>query len=926
MKRRDFLKLMGIVSGGAVMSSCDFYEPRKTLMAHLMPPKEGIPGVSMTFPTTCTECPANCGLMVRIRDGQPFKLEGLPGHPINDGALCLRGQASLARLLHPERVTGPLARQADGSLSPIGWDEALRRISTQADATTQTPNVYLAGRTTGSLSTLIDEFCNRRSFNRLPELEMFSHGALRSAYDLLFNRRILPHYDFSQADVLLSIGADLMETFISPVNFGRQFSRAKTRGMQWFHVDPHVSLTGIRSDHYLQVTPGCEADLLAFLLRELPHRRPLPESLQAALPIIDQNTLAQRSGIPLTELNHLVSALRQARRPLVLTGGVSTATDHGQVTALLAALVQWSQGMIGETVDLNQAENYESVGTPAELEAFATEHAGSAPGVAILSRIYSLAHLPGLAAYLKSARLRVAMTDFLYPATTMCDLILPLSHSLESWGDTETRQGVFSLIRPVFSPLHDTRTEGDILLSLMGTKSTYKDYLDAHWTGHDASWIDDAFMVKTGPSVDVNPVFDRTVEYLRTTLPVSLPPLPVLYVVPSLRTFDGRSRVITLLHEIPDPLSAISYGEPAGISPSDARQRNMKTGDGITLKIRGQQINKFIHLQQNLPPGVMLCAVDAIEDLQLPLDRNSGEFIRRFSDINIDRNDTRKRLPVLAGSMLSSRHRDILPGHRSPEREEHKPPEGADVTVPIVMPEHPSLYPTRQYQHYRWALAVDLDKCTGCTACVGACYVENNIAITGVDEHLKGREMSWIRIEPHQDDTGHLNFLPVMCQHCDDAPCEPVCPVYATFHDSEGLNEQVYNRCVGTRYCSNNCPYKARRFNWFEHHWEKPLDIMLNPDVSVRPKGVMEKCTFCIQRIRLARDHAKDEGRLVQDGEVTTACAQTCPTGAIVFGNLLDPASRIYQLAQSGRAYNILGELGTRPGVYYLSDKMRVKE
>jgi molybdopterin-containing oxidoreductase family iron-sulfur binding subunit len=228
-----------------------------------------------------------------------------------------------------------------------------------------------------------------------------------------------------------------------------------------------------------------------------------------------------------------------------------------------------------------------------------------------------------------------------------------------------------------------------------------------------------------------------------------------------------------------------------------------------------------------------------------------------------------------------------------------------------------TLYPEHEHKEYRWAMAVDLDRCNGCAACVAACHVENNVPVAGKADHLKGREMSWLRIEPFYE-KGQVAFLPMLCQQCHSAPCESVCPVFAAHHNPEGLNVQVYARCVGTRYCSNNCPYKVRRFNWRQHRWPEPMDRMLNPDVPAREVGVMEKCTFCIQRVRAAKDKAKDEGRKVRDGEFTTACSQSCPTGAIVFGNLLDKESKVYRLAHSGRAYRVFESLGTEPSIYYL--------
>jgi molybdopterin-containing oxidoreductase family iron-sulfur binding subunit len=222
-------------------------------------------------------------------------------------------------------------------------------------------------------------------------------------------------------------------------------------------------------------------------------------------------------------------------------------------------------------------------------------------------------------------------------------------------------------------------------------------------------------------------------------------------------------------------------------------------------------------------------------------------------------------------------------------------------------------------------MAVDVDLCNGCSACVAACYVENNVPVAGKTDHLKGREMSWLRIEPFYE-KGEVEFLPMLCQHCDNAPCEPVCPVFAAYHNPEGLNVQVYARCVGTRYCSNNCPYKVRRFNWRRHVRPQPQELLLNPDVHTREVGVMEKCTFCIQRIRAAKDKAKDESRKVRDGEFTTACAQSCPTGALVFGNLLDAESKVSLLARSGRAYRVFESIGTEPSIHYLHGKKPGRE
>jgi molybdopterin-containing oxidoreductase family iron-sulfur binding subunit len=257
-------------------------------------------------------------------------------------------------------------------------------------------------------------------------------------------------------------------------------------------------------------------------------------------------------------------------------------------------------------------------------------------------------------------------------------------------------------------------------------------------------------------------------------------------------------------------------------------------------------------------------------------------------------------MPWLSGSP-SQHGRGLIPDpiHRK------KPTEVVSLYAPHAHPEH------------RWTMAIDVSRCIGCGACAAACYVENNVPATGADEHLRGREMSWLRLEPFYDTAGGVDFLPMLCQQCHYAPCEPVCPVYAAYHNPEGLNVQVYNRCIGTRYCSNNCPYKVRRFNWWDHRVEAPLDRLRNPDLSIRGRGVMEKCTFCVQRITAAKDHAKDEGRPVRDGEVVPACAQSCPTTAIAFGDLNDASSRVASLVKVAGSWRVLEELGTEPSVHY---------
>jgi molybdopterin-containing oxidoreductase family iron-sulfur binding subunit len=380
---------------------------------------------------------------------------------------------------------------------------------------------------------------------------------------------------------------------------------------------------------------------------------------------------------------------------------------------------------------------------------------------------------------------------------------------------------------------------------------------------------------------------------------------PILFVTPSIRTFDGRSAVLPLSHEIPDPITTITYGDWLSISKENAIELDVKDRDEVRIEIDGETFDLPVKIQPGLPKNVYTKYWDQINPGLLSVNSRSGEPIRTLTNFTIEKTGRSIKFPILAGKM-DQEGREIIPDHYEDGEMAHH----HEVKA--------TLYPDNEYPNYRWGMSIDLESCIGCAACVAACHIENNVPVVGPEEHLKGREMSWIRLQPYYNERDEAEFLLMLCQQCGNAPCETVCPVYATYHNPEGLNAMVYNRCVGTRYCHNNCPYKVRRFNWFEHDWPEPMDRMLNPDVFVRGKGVMEKCTFCVQRIRKAKDTAKDEGRKVQDGEVTPACSQTCPTNAIVFGNYLDKESEVYKISQSDREFRVLEMLGTLPAVHYL--------
>ncbi len=897
-----------------MLSSCGSERGQKALISMLVPPEDGVvPGEARWVATTCTECPAGCGMQVRLREGRAVKLEGIAEHPISRGGLCMRGQAGLWRLYHPERIRTPLRRAPDGAFSEIGWDEALGLIdeALRSAVAEGRRNLYLSGRTTGTLDEVIERFCEARQVERLAEFEFFSHAALRHAYGAIIGIADVPHYRIDEADLLVSVGADLLETFVSPVGFASDIARARQKpDFHWIHLESAFTLTGANAHRRLSLRPGSEGVLLAWLLRRLGAGGALSAEVLGAVPERSSQQVAEATGIDAEGLESLLARLQGAERPLLIVGGLSLAHRGAAQTATLAVLLQARLGMLGAGADFDRRENYAAVGSARDLRRLSEALQGGEVGVLFVSRADPVGQAPeeiGLRAGLQGAALRVGMASLMDETARQMDLILPLSHALESWGDAVARLGVRSVIRPAIGPLYATRSEGEILLALAGDPNAegWRDLLFSRWrTALNDNGLEGfaerGFVEEEVAPRPVQLDPQGAVRLLAEGQHVPALQTPVLALTPSIRHFDGRSRPLPLLSEIPDPLTTISWGEwvsvPAGFAAAN------RIEDRRVLRLAsGAWDGAFpARLQPGLAEGVFAVQRSLLAGAPYSYDQTTGELILFLEELRLERTRRKGDVAILAGS-TSQQGRGLIP-----DPDYHK------------RYERVSLYPELEYPEYRWAMAIDLERCNGCGACAAACYAENNVPITGLVNHMRGREMSWLRIEPWYDDAGRVDFLPMLCQHCGAAPCEPVCPVYAAYHNPEGLNVQVYNRCVGTRYCSNNCPYKVRRFNWWPAEWPESARQMLNPDLSVRTKGMMEKCTFCIQRIHAARDRAKDEGRLIADGEVTTACAQSCPTGAIVFGNILDPESQIARWAADGRTYRVFEFLGTQPSVYYL--------
>ena len=935
--RRFFLKLLGAT--GAAASCSPAHAPEK-LIPLLNPPENLIPGKPLFYRTVCRACAAGCGVTARAREGRVVKLEGNPDDPISGGALCARGQAELQTLYSPTRLRGPLVRKGPG-LVPVAWPEAMRLLR---DALTK-----LRANPGGVAGLRLVSRCEPGSAGAVQRAFLAGLGAgpgqrvvheprdlapLRAADAALFGAAELPVVDFAQARSVVSFGADFLETWLSPVELARSFmggrGAADRARLTW--VGPRLPMTGANADTWLRVRPGGELPAALALLRWLldpangvTGLAAESKAILAALPRADP-------GVPMQEIERLGRELA-SRRPSALLGpGVQSAGPDATALAAVIQLANYALGNFGKTVQLGLGSEEDAPSPPAETLALLEQARKGELSALIVHRADLAGSLPRsarAAEALGKIPLLISFGEQLDETAQLAHFVLPDHHALESFGDLSPRRGVLQLQQPAMTPLWDTKPASQVLLDLAaalalpGVKD--RDFRElvrtrsyAAATALGAAQLDSTqaqrdLVARGTVSAKVAPApRPLRVEAIAQLFSAAQPALPELALVSFATTLAAADPAAPgWLREVPDALSGVSWSSWAELSPATAKRLDVRAGEWISLRTGAGTAELAAVINSALHDGAVAVPHDAPE---LRVLGGGGVQLVRTGRIS--------ELPVTGHA--SQEGRELA--RTAPDGREHEHQHGQEHEHGLER--GGSLIPVHEHPNHRWAMSIDLDSCTGCQACVVACYAENNVPVVGPRAAREGRTMAWLRIQRSVEaaakiaDT-RIAVLPSLCQQCDAAPCEPVCPVYATYHTAEGLNAQVYNRCIGTRYCANNCPYDARVFNWADHVFEEPLQLQLNPDVSVRSKGVMEKCTFCVQRIRLAENTARDEGRAVREGEVTPACVQTCPARALAFGDSKDLAQRVSVLQRDPRGYRLLEEANTLPAVAYLARRTR---
>ena len=990
VKRRDFLKVLGAAGAATSTIGC-FQEDVERLIPYLASPDQTVPGVSTYYATTCRECSAGCGVIAETRDGRTIKLEGNPAHPVNRGALCARGQSALQGLYNPDRYREPMIRR-NGRLERISWDDAIRTLRERMAAlgAGAANAVFINQHETGSFPAFLDQWLAGYNMPAHIAYDGEAQHAVMQANRQSFGVA-WPALDFGAARLIVSVGADFLDTWGASVPQQLAFADARAKlanAPRFVYIGPRRSLTGLNADEWIACKPGSEIAVV----NALGGRGSLADAATA-------------SGVDQAVLQRLVSELAAARPNLVLSG--VTTTNAVDVALAVNALNQ-AAGNVGVTIKPAEALiAFDRSASPNDLRDAVQRMASGAVPLAMFRGVNPVHVLPKslrVAEALAKVPFKVSFSSYPDETTELCDLVLPDDHPLESWGDAESVRGTMSLQQPTMTRVFNTRATADVLIGVTkGDAATAGRYPMADYR----AWLTGRF---PGGTAALGPALARgvaagsaaqTTAAARTSQPAqAAAPLEgqqgdrylVVYQSPVLG--DGRAGNKPWLQELPDPVSKIAWQSWVEIHPTTAAALGVQNGDHVTVTTAAGTLTAPAYIYLGVRPDVVAVAtgrghtgygryaqhigVNALDALPVAHDLAGGLALTSVkatvtkaaahSPLVTTEGSARQHGRGIGQAVLASqidsppgeeahhfagdKDHEFLPGLRSPVANDAQGVLGDPNSKDKGMydPEHWSGMARR-----RWAMTVDLARCTGCSACVTACYAENNIPTVGAPWQgrslrpfhgadgsgwdtrpganiLKGREMAWLRIERYfeggEDGSTDFDtrFVPMLCQHCGNAPCEPVCPVYATYHSPDGLNVQVYNRCVGTRYCSNGCPYKVRYFNWHgygeparrQYAFPEPLNWQLNPDVTVRGKGVMEKCTFCVQRIREAENRATLEGRAVQPDEFTTACAQACPSRAITFGDAADENWSVARLAEDRRAYHVFEELNTFTAVVYL--------
>jgi molybdopterin-containing oxidoreductase family iron-sulfur binding subunit len=964
IKRRDFLTLMG--ASMAMASFACARRPVHKIIPYVVKPEEITGGVANYYATVCPE--TGYGILAKVREGRPIKLEGNPDHPMNRGALSARGQAAVLDLYDMDRAKEPMKVSRNGGASAAKWEDVDAAIAEKLKSFPNGRVRVLSGRLLSESTTrLISEFVGGFGAGSHVQFDDFSNEALAAGQLEAFGSAMLPTYRFDRADVVLSLGADFLGTWGSSEEYSSDWIKkripdvknAKAAQMsKLFVVETMMSTTGANADTRMPVRPDGMLKVAAAIAGEVARRRGASAPQLASYTV---DGVANDTGVPAKAIVSAAEALVAAGpgKALVVAGGLGSMTSDSAALHAVANFLNSALGAEGSTVEGGTTKTGDSLATMKKLISDMASGQVDALFLVDSNPLFTLPASWGFKDAMSKVPLVVAMNDRLDETAAASDFLLPTQHFLESWGDAQPRPGVVCIQQPTMAPIHSSRAAQDSFIAiakaagaktkgLLASATSWYEYLKANWKENylkggsfDSSWenaLRDGLVKSAAASARSGGARSFRSSALGA-VPAFTSAKPgfqlALYSKSAIGNGDRANN--PWLQEMPDPVTTSTWDNYFNLGPAAAQKLGVKQDDVIEVSSEGAKIALPVNIQPGLHPDLITAAIGYGRVAAGKIGNGVGMDVKgfvqgsNFAGIPVTIRNTGRRYQ-LAITQWHNATEDRPIVNDITLADFRNDPKMANHTDPhLRMEEVPTMWPKHKYPGYRWGMAIDLNACTGCGSCVIACQAENNIPVVGRDNVRRSREMHWMRIDRYYSgnpENPDVVFQPMLCQHCENAPCETVCPVIATNHDNEGLNVQTYNRCVGTRYCQNNCPWKVRRFNFFQFSDQKTptIQMMRNPDVTVRSRGVMEKCTYCVQRINEARIQAEREDRPLRDGDIVTACQQACPTNAIIFGNLNDTTSnggrgsRVRRLKEEALNYATLTELNTRPRTSYLAN------
>src|SRR5690554_1973018 len=948
--RRDFLKALGFGVGAVTLAACERTPVHKSI-PYLIKPEEITPGIPNFYASTFN----GQSVLVRTREGRPIMIEANPSAIGMNRGTGAATQAAVLDLYDTSKLKEPQYQGQNSSWANLDG-HVVAALNSAAAAGKQ---IRVISSTLNSPSALaaFAKFAEKYPTASLVEVDAVSYSGIIKANEENFGKAVLPKYQFDQADVIVSVAADFLGSWISGEEFTQQYvqnrdhvSLKKGKMSRHIQFETGLSMTGTNADARIAIKPSEEGPLLIALFNAI-----TGQSLPGAL---SGNEKAQ------TALKLAAQELQAARGKALVVAGSNDPAVQSIVNGINVAL-----GSYGSTINLDQFSN-QYKGTDEAFTQFLREAEQGQVGVAFFlnsNPLYDYYQADAVKSALEKVDFTLSFSDRLDETAAELTAVAPMPNFLESWGDANPFEGYYTIVQPTINPIYNTRQAEQSLLIWAGEQTDYYTFVKDNWeqnilSGSAKTWVD---VLQTGfeykgeraansYSFDLSTLSAAASKVAANSQSIAGEVEIQLYQSNSLK--DGKQANNAYLQELPDPVSKVTWDNYAALNPAHAASLGL--GERSLVEVtaaNGQSVVLPVLLQPGQANGTVSIAVGYGRTKAGKAGNNVGKNVFPFASL-VDgtvRFTTAGQLKKASGSyelaQTQTHHtiegRNIIrettfanyqedPGHNSGRFiDDHKT---YDLWNKYEQPGH------------RWVMAIDLNACTGCGSCIVACNVENNIPVVGRDEVRRRREMHWIRIDRYYsfdnggqsvsredeiedlEDLGQVSVVhqPMLCQHCDHAPCETVCPVLATVHSSEGLNHMAYNRCFGTRYCANNCPYKVRRFNWFNYWNDSRFDnylnneftqLVLNPDVTSRSRGVMEKCTMCIQRIQSGKLQAKKEKRPLRDGDVQVACAAACPANAIIFGDRNDPESEVSKALKNERVYYVLEELNVQPGVGYMT-------